>query len=148
MERLLHEKAKLLVCDGQKALFIQNDGWPGQPIFKVVHEMHWDESQHTADLGTDKPGRVRSMLGGPISSIEPADWHAEEEDAFVKKALQEFTKLCEKDKTREVVFVAPPKALAVIRKAASKALMERVVGQLDKDLTKHPIYEIERLVTL
>ena len=57
-----------------------------------------------------------------------------------------FTALCDAHDVREVVLVAPPRALATIRKIASKSLHDRVIGEIDKDLTKHPVHEIEKIV--
>ena len=55
--------------------------------------------------------------------------------------------VCDAHGVREVVLVAPPRALAVVRKAASRSLHDRVVGEIDKDLTKHPVHEIARIVS-
>ena len=145
MDRILHSETRLLVCDGRKALFIRNGGPAGKPAFEVEREMHETGASHTADLGADEPGRLKSAFG-PRSSMEGTDWHQAAEDAFVRKAVDAFTALCDAHDVREVVLVAPPRALATIRKIASKSLHDRVVGEIDKDLTKHPVHEIEKIV--
>ena len=145
MDRILHPETRLLVCDGRKALFIRNGGPASRPAFVVEQEMHEKGSSHTADLGADEPGRLKSAFG-PRSSMEGTDWHQAAEDAFVRKAVDAFTALCDAHGVREVVLVAPPRALATIRKIASKSLHDRVVGEIDKDLTKHPVHEIEKIV--
>jgi len=145
MDRILHPETRLLVCDGRKALFIRNGGPAGKPAFEVEQEMHEKGSSHTADLGADEPGRLKSAFG-PRSSMEGTDWHQAAEDAFVRKAVDAFTALCDAHGVREVVLVAPPRALATIRKIASKGLQDRVIGEIDKDLTKHPVHEIEKIV--
>jgi len=145
MDRILHPETRLLVCDGRKALFIRNGGPAGKPAFTVEQEMHETGASHTADLGVDEPGRLKSAFG-PRSSMEGTDWHQAAEDAFVRKAVDAFTALCDANDVREVVLVAPPRALATIRKIASKSLHDRVVGEIDKDLTKHPVHEIEKIV--
>ena len=80
------------------------------------------------------------------SSIEGTDWHTAAEDAFLRRVVEAFTAHCDANEVREVVLVAPPRALATIRKAAGKSLQDRVVGEIDKDLTKHPMHEIEKIV--
>jgi protein required for attachment to host cells len=146
MDRFLHPETRVLVCDGRKALFIRNTGPVGKPVFEVEQEMHEKGASHTADLGADEPGRMGSAFG-PRSSMEGADWHGAAEDAFVRRAVEAFTALCDAHGVREVVLVAPPRALAVVRKAASRSLHDRVVGEIDKDLTKHPVHEIARIVS-
>ena len=145
MDRILHPETRLLVCDGRKALFLRNGGPAGRPAFEVEQEMHEKGASHTADLGADEPGRLKSAFG-PRSSVEGTDWRQAAEDAFVRKAVDAFTALCDAHDVREVVLVAPPRALATIRKIASKSLHDRVVGEIDKDLTKHPVHEIEKIV--
>ncbi len=48
---------------------------------------------------------------------------------------------------RKLVVVAPARALAEFRQRFSKELHGSVVAELDKDLAKHPVHEIERLLT-
>jgi protein required for attachment to host cells len=42
---------------------------------------------------------------------------------------------------------APPRTLADLRKAMQPDVRKRVIAEIDKDLTKHPIFEIERHLT-
>jgi protein required for attachment to host cells len=145
MDKFLHPKMRVLVCDGRKALFIRNRGTAAKPAFEVEQEMHEKGSSHTSDLGADEPGRLGNAFG-PRSSIEGTDWHTAAEDAFLRRVVEAFTAHCDANEVREVVLVAPPRALATIRKAAGKSLQDRVVGEIDKDLTKHPMHEIEKIV--
>jgi protein required for attachment to host cells len=145
MDRILHPETRLLVCDGRKALFIRHGGPAGKAAFTVEQEMHETGASHTADLGADEPGRLKSAFG-PRSSMVGTDWNQAAEDAFVRRAVEAFTALCDANDVREVVLVAPPRALATIRKIASKSLHDRVIGEIDKDLTKHPVHEIEKIV--
>jgi protein required for attachment to host cells len=146
MDRILHPQTRILVCDGRKALFIRNRGPIGGPDFEVEQEMHEKGAAHTVELGADEPGRLGNVFG-PRSSIEGADWHSAAEEAFLRRATEAFTALCDAEGVREVVLVAPPRALAVIRKVAGKSLRDRVVGEIDQDLTKHPVHEIARIVS-
>jgi protein required for attachment to host cells len=50
-------------------------------------------------------------------------------------------------KTKSIIMVAPPRALGVLRPAYSHALKAAVRTELDKDLVKLPIYEIEKHLT-
>ncbi len=43
----------------------------------------------------------------------------------------------------ELVLSAPPQVLGSVRKAIGKSVRDRIVGELDKDLTSHPVAEIE-----
>ena len=97
-------------------------------------------------MGTDKPGRLGNARGGPKSSIEPVDWHSEQEAAFVATAVRAFAALCAEKPEAQVVIVAPPRALATIREHAGASLLARCVAQIDKDLTHHPVADIQKIV--
>ena len=148
MDRFIHPDARILVCDGRKALILRNDGPAGSPQLSVEREIHAPSpSHHSGDLGSDRPGRSAQRQGaqlGPRSAVEEVDFHSQEEEKFVREALADFAAHCERNNVQEIVLIAPPRALAVLRKAGSKALFERVVGEIDKDLTRHTVEDIAR----
>jgi protein required for attachment to host cells len=45
-----------------------------------------------------------------------------------------------------LVVVAPPRTLADLRRSFSDGLRAKIIAEVDKDLTNHPVYEIERLL--
>jgi hypothetical protein len=46
-----------------------------------------------------------------------------------------------------LILVAPARTLADLRTALSEKTRRAIVSEIDKDLTKHPVYEIERHLT-
>jgi protein required for attachment to host cells len=46
----------------------------------------------------------------------------------------------------KLVIAAPPVALGEFRKAVSPAVAKATILEIDKDLTKHPLAEIEKLI--
>ena len=46
-----------------------------------------------------------------------------------------------------IAIIAPPKALGEIRKELSVKAQSKVVGELAKDLTRHPLKDIEKALT-
>ena len=46
-----------------------------------------------------------------------------------------------------MILVAPPRALGMIRPAYSHALRAAVRAEVDKDLVKQPVHEIEKHLT-
>ena len=47
-------------------------------------------------------------------------------------------------KVPALVIVAPPKTLADLRSAFHVDVQARIIAEINKDLTKHPIWEIEK----
>ena len=73
----------LVVCDGRKALILEN---LGDEMFPNLHtrEVHEQPNPATHAQGTDAPGRLNAGLGGARSSVEQTDWHDEAERAFLR----------------------------------------------------------------
>lgn len=46
----------------------------------------------------------------------------------------------------ELVLVAAPPVLGEMRKELHKEVSDRIIGEVDKDLTNHPVHEIEVLI--
>jgi protein required for attachment to host cells len=46
-----------------------------------------------------------------------------------------------------LVVVAPPRALADLRKAFRPGVKRKIIAEIDKDLTKHPVDQIEKHLT-
>ena len=46
----------------------------------------------------------------------------------------------------EIVVVAPPRTLAELRHVFHADVKKRIIAEIDKDLTGHPVPEITRLI--
>src|SRR5205085_10656373 len=74
----------VVVCDGAKALVLENIGDAKFPNLKTK-EVHEQPDQKTHELGTDAPGRSMSSVGSARSALEQTDWHDQEEQRFLQK---------------------------------------------------------------
>jgi len=45
-----------------------------------------------------------------------------------------------------VIVVAPPRSLAAFRRALDPAAQQRIVAMIDKDLTRHTVDELTRII--
>jgi len=78
--------------------------------------------------------------------MEPTDWHEIEERRFVQRVSAALETLVRRIDPPALVIVAPPRALADLRQALHGDVKARLIGEIDKDLTKLPVWEIERHV--
>ena len=133
----------IVVCDGRKALILEN---VGDRLFPNLHTRevreHLDPS--TSAQGSDAPGRVHQSMGGARSSIEQTDWHDESERAFLKALADRLNVAVTTGETTALTMVASPRALGMIRSDYSVAVRKALHGELDKDLVKMPVHEIEK----
>jgi len=135
--------AWVLIGDGRRALFFSNHGDATLLDLRVI-ETHIDDNPATREQGSDAPGRAFASRGGVRSAVEDTDWHEIEEERFARAMADRINKAAESGELAEIVIVAPPRTLGEIRKDLSAKAKTKVVGELDKDLTRHPLSEIEK----
>jgi len=76
--------------------------------------------------------------------METTDWHGLQEDRFAREVADVLEQLVRTHDVKAVAIIAPPKTLAELRRAIHPDVKVRVFAEIDKDLTKHPISDIER----
>jgi protein required for attachment to host cells len=131
----------VVVCDGRKALILTNQGDNVYPNLQVQQVLEAPPNPPTRDQGTDKP--PRAISGGRRSSFEQTDWHKLAEHDFAKQ----IAKTLDQAHFKALILVAPARMLADLRTTLSEKTRRAIVTEIDKDLTKHPVYEIERHLT-
>ena len=139
----LPHNSVVLVADGRKMLFLRNEGDAEFPNL-VVENAQEQDNPATRDQATDSAGRASSPQGGVQSSVEPTDFHQIEEDRFAADAADFLKTGALKNKYDSLIVIAPPKTLGELRKHYHKEVTNRLKGELDKDLTGHPIKDIEK----
>jgi protein required for attachment to host cells len=142
----IHEGEWVVVCDGAKALVLENSGDAKFPNLKTV-EVFEQKDLPTRAQGTDQPGRTFSSVGHGRSSYEQTDWHDRSEEAFLVHVAQHLEAALQGGKVKTIILVAPPRALGMIRPHYSHALRGAVRAEIDKDFVKLPVHEIEKHLT-
>lgn len=146
----LPHNALVLVADGTKALFLRNQGDQNQIDLRTeAHDKRADRKDR--EIKTDAPGTaVTRMSSGGGDTFRPAmtetDFHQQEEDRWVKKAAAELRQRVLRNDFDALAIIAPPKALAVIRKELHKEVEKRIVLTINKEMTDRPIPDIEELL--
>jgi protein required for attachment to host cells len=136
----------VVVCDGAKALILENAGDINVPRLKTV-QVFEQSNLPTHALGTDAPGRSFNSVGHARSAVEQTDWHDQAERAFLLNLALHLDAAIAEGKAKSVIVVAPPRALGMIRPAYSQALKGAVRVEVDKDFVKMPVHEIEKHLT-
>jgi protein required for attachment to host cells len=143
---ILPHSAVLMVGDGRKALLLRNEGTPDQ-VDLVVIKAFSQISPSTADQGESAPGRTFSSSSvDRRSAYETTDWHDLAEHEFGKTIASELERVRAEGGLKKLIVVAPPRALADIRKAMTAATQECLIAEVDKDLTKHSIPKITEIL--
>jgi protein required for attachment to host cells len=135
--------ALVFVGDGRKALVLRNEG-DADFLNLKTERVFTDKNPSTHEQGTDRPGRTYSSVGPGRSSVSQTDWHALEEHKFAHEVAATLERIVRERAIEALVVVAPPRALADLRKAFHPDVKKRIIAEIDKDLTKHPVDQIER----
>jgi protein required for attachment to host cells len=145
MSRLtIPHDALVFIGDGQKALFLRNAGDSMLPNL-ITERVLTDENLPTHEQGTDRPGRVFKRAGTNLrSGVDATDWHELEKERFAKRVASALERLVREERAKAIIVVAPPRTLAELRNALHADVKSRIVSEIDKDLTKLPIWEIEK----
>jgi len=133
----------VVVCDGAKALIMQNAGDAALMNLRV-EETLTQPNEAERDLGTGKPGRAHAFDGRSGSAVEETDWHEQAEQDFLKQVAFKLDELVHEKQARRIILVAPPKALGTLRSNLSADAQAAISGELAKDYTNMPVDEIER----
>jgi protein required for attachment to host cells len=145
-ELLIRHGEWVVVCDGAKALVLENAGDAKFPNLKM-REVYEQKDMPTRLLGADKPGRTHSSVGQNSSAVTQTDWHNQAEQAFLTHLAQKLDAEVVAGKVKSLILVAPPRALGMIRHVYSHALRGAIRTEIDKDLVKHPVHDIEKHLT-
>lgn len=133
----------VVVCDGAKALIMQNAG-DNQMMNLQVQETLTQPNIADRDLGAGKPGRSHQANGMSGSAVEEISWHDQAEEDFLKRVAVKLDELVQDKDARRIVLVAPPKALGQIRPNLHADTQAAITAEVAKDLTNFPVDQIER----
>ena len=137
--------SSVVVADGAKMLFFRNEGDAEFPKLEVERKRE-QEDRADRDWKTDEPGRAFSSVGSGRSAYEETDFHQLEEDRFAAETAELLRKRALQNDFESLIIIAPPKTLGELRKHYHKEVEKRLTGEIAKDLTGHPVEEIEKII--
>jgi protein required for attachment to host cells len=136
----------VVVADGKKMLFLRNEGDAEFPKLEVEGKRE-QEDLSDQEMSTDKAGRTFDASGGAgRSAYEETDFHQLEEDRFAHETADMLKKRALNNEFEQLIIVAPPRTLGELRKHYHKEVEKRLTGEIAKDLTGHPVDEIEKIL--
>ena len=138
-------KSFVVVADGEKMLFFRNEG-DGEFLNLAVERKREQENPPTREQKADEAGRAFSSVGSGRSAYEETDFHQLEEDRFAAETAEMLKARALRNEFDSLIVVAPPRTLGELRKHYHKEVEKRLAGEIAKDLTGHPVAEIERII--
>jgi len=133
----------VVVCDGAKALVLQNIGTT-EALKLQTRSVFAQADPKTSDIGTDAPGRAFSSVGSTRSAVAQTDWHDQSERRFLTDLASRLDAAAARGDVPGLIVVAPPRALGVLRESYSEPLRRTLRGEIERDYVNLPVEQIER----
>jgi protein required for attachment to host cells len=135
----------VVVADGEKALFLKNEGDAKFPDFQVVQEME-QENRATREQGVERPGRYSDGPSAHKSAFQETDWHRLNKERFADDIAERLYKQAHAGAYDRLVIVAPPQVLGEMRRKLHKEVVGKLVAEIPKTLTNQPVWDIEKML--
>ncbi len=137
----------VVVADGQKMLFFRNEG-DAEYLKLEMERKEVQDNPADRDQKTSEPGRTFDASGGAgRSAYEETDFHQLGEDRFAAETAAILKERALRNEFESLIIVAPPRTLGELRKYYHKEVEKRLTGEIAKDLTGHPVPEIEKILS-
>jgi protein required for attachment to host cells len=135
----------VMVADGKKMLFFRNEGDSEFPKLEVERKVE-QVNPPTRDQKTAEAGRAFPSSGPGHHAYSETDFHQLEEDRFAAETAEMLKRRALNNDFDQLIVVAPPRTLGELRKHYHKEVEKRLAGEIAKDLTGHPVAEIEKIL--
>lgn len=142
----LPQNALVLVADGEKALFLTNQG-DEIDMQLVVRRKEEQDNPPARDWAENKPGRFNDGPSVQRSNVDDTDWHQLEKERFAQDLADMLYKAAHKGAFDRLVVIASRVVLSQLRDQLHREVTDRIILEMPKVLTNHPIDEIETLLT-
>ena len=133
----------ILVANQAEAQFYSSERLPGNlSLMEILKNK--EGTAHPRELGSDAPGRAFDSQGQGRHAMEPNTGVKEEQRRrFVKEMVDRLQAARVKGDFDQLVLLAAPAVLGVIRKTLNPGLEKTVVKEIPKDLIGQGVDKIQ-----
>lgn len=132
-------RIRIVVADQAEAIFYDTSSLRKRPK-EVAHISDPAAHLHDRDFSSDRPGRSYESVGGQRHAIEREnDPRHREAIRFAKRISRRLDEARRKGEFDELIVVAGPPFLGVMRAEMSRPTRERVIHEVRKDLVHGPV---------
>jgi protein required for attachment to host cells len=137
-------RIRIVVADQAEAIFYDTASLQAQPR-EVARITDPAAHLHARDLASDRPGRSYESVGGQRHAIEREnDPRRQEAVRFARRISRRLDAARLKGEYEELIVVAGPPFLGVMRSEMSRPTRDRVVHEIRKDLVHSPVESLRR----
>lgn len=135
----------VVIADGEKALFTENTAAGWEPKLKVL-SVEQQDPDAVQPRPNDRPGRRAD--GGPNqkSAVEEDTWRTHARALFAQDLADLLNREGHKGAFSHLVLIASPQVLGLLRRSLHDGVQTKIVAEIDKTLTNHPLGKIEKVL--
>ena len=137
--------AWVVVADGEKALFMRNEGDGEHLNLQVFREEEIDNPPNR-EQAANRRGRQSDSTTARRYAYEDTDWKQLGKERFAKDLAEILYKRAHANKFDKLVVAADPSTLGELRKEFHQVVSDKVIAEVAKDLTNHPMDEMEKVL--
>lgn len=141
----LKQDTLVVVTDSEKALFLRNLTDHEDPNLELESKREQDNPSDR-EQSANRPGRMPDSGPGQRSALDDTDWHELAKERFAAQLADILYEKAHEGAYDRLVLVASPQVLGELRGQLHKEVLDRLMAEIPKTLTNHPVGEIETLV--
>ena len=135
----------VVVTDSEKALFLVNRTDGEDPNLEVIRK-ETEANPPDRVQSANKPGMNQESASPGVRSYDEIDFHELQKERFAADLADRLYKMAHSGEFTSLVVVAPPMVLGVLRDEMHQEVSAKLIAEIDKTLTGHPMPEIEKIV--
>lgn len=134
----------VLVADSVTARIFQHEA----DGLREVHQMtHLASQEHNSDLMGNRPNQNQHGMERDLKGDEPQSLRDHESMTFAREVANHLHVQRARNAFEELVLVADPRFLGMLRQTLTKSVEPLVIGTLDKRAVSMKPAEIEHMIT-
>jgi protein required for attachment to host cells len=140
----------ILIADGARARLLEQDS-KSRHFNPTAEQEFFGSRAQSKEIGSDDRGRSFDStgrgqpgdVGGQRHGMEPrTDPQRYAEYAFARDLSDHLEKAANEHRFDRLILVAAPKALGDLRRMLPKSMREKIVAEIDKELTNVPTRDL------
>ncbi|MDO9424010.1 MAG: host attachment protein [Methylobacter sp.] len=133
----------ILVADSTRARIFTADT-SASPLEEIEDFSHTEGRLHDRDITSDLPGKIKSVGGGGHAFEQPTDPKKHEADNFAHIVAQYLEDAHNTNRFEQLLIVAPPSFLGLLRNHLPEQIKKLVRFELDKEITMLSVADIRQ----
>ena len=133
----------ILVADNVRARIFTAET-PSSPLQEIEALAHTEGRLHDREMTSDLPGKIKGEGSVGHAFEQPTDPKKHEADNFAHRIAQYLEEAHNTNKFEQLLIIAEPSFLGLLRNQLSEQIKKLVSFELDKNITTHNVDDIRK----